>query len=326
MADLPFGWVPDEDGLQEQTEQRYWYDEAQQQVQALIEADDNEDTFHYRALRQFRPAQYRDDRLLSLNQGSVGSCVGVATARLIDHLQALDISFRNQSETFCGLTCPEWCYATGREAGGMLGGGDGSTNSGQLKALERFGVLFQQEYQGYDLRKYETGRCRDWGKRGVPEALKAEAVKHKLLKSYRVRSVAEWWSLAGAGYPINLCSGWGGSGSRDSDGYMRKNQRWAHSMGNPGTRRKHSSRGKSFLICNSWGSGWANSGAIWPDDMPFGSFWIGESDASWIIKNGEVIAYADFEGGFQKPYQWNKEVDWSKDDVNIKWGDDSPQF
>ena len=320
MADLPFGWVPDEAGLEEQTEGRFWYDLASQQVDQLIQDDPGGDTFHYRSLLKHKPQEFDSEgRLKALNQGSVGSCVGVATARLIDHLQSLDIDLRKQDETFCDLTSPEWCYATGREAGGMLGGGDGSTNSGQLKALERFGVLFQRVYGNHDLTKYSVSRCRDWGKRGAPDSLKPEAQRHKLLKSFRVRTVGQWWSLAGAGFPINLCSRWGGSGSRDSDGYMRRSQRWAHSMGNPGARREHRSRGRSFLIVNSWGSGWAKSGAIWPKDMPYGAFWISEADASWIIKNGEVIAYADFEGGFKKPYDWSSPVAWEQDKFNVPW-------
>ena len=143
-----------------------------------------------------------------------------------------------------------------------------------------------------------------------------------LLKSFRVRSVDQWWSLAGAGYPVNLCSGWGGTGYRDNEGYMKRASRWSHSMGNPATRRLHPKRGKSFLICNSWGNGWARKGSIWPEDMPHGSFWIDESDASWIVRNGEVIAYADFKGGFRKPYDWSKKIDWDKDDVEIIWDDE----
>ena len=56
--------------------------------------------------------------------------------------------------------------------------------------------------------------------------------------------------------------------------------------------------------------------------MPHGSFWIDESDASWIARNGEVIAYADFKGGFEAPYDWTKKIDWGEDDINIIWDDD----
>ena len=324
MSENSFGWIPDNSGVMRVTERQHWYGEVVDQVQQLVQDDPGGDTFHYRCLFQFKPDEFDSDgRLRSLNQGSVGSCVGVATARLIDHLQAMDIAIRRQNETFCDLTSPEWCYATGREAGGMLGGGDGSTNSGQLKALEKYGVLFQRKYGEYDLGKYSVDRCRDWGRRGVPDQLKPEGEKHQLLKSFRIRDVDEWWALAGAGYPVNLCSGWGGVGYRDDEGYMRKSGRWSHSMGNPGARRLHPRRGRSFLVCNSWGSGWAKKGAIWPEDMPYGSFWISEADASWIVRNGEVIAYADFEGGFSPPYDWGKAIDWSKDNINVEW-DSSP--
>ena len=325
MAETNFGWIPDNSGVMRATERQEWYGDASDQVLQLMRDDPGGDTFHYRCMSHFQPDEFDSEgRLKALNQGPVGSCVGVATARLIDHLQAMDIAVRHQNESFCGLTSPEWCYATGREAGGMLGGGDGSTNSGQLKALQKDGVLFQKRYAAYDLREYSPELCRVWGRWGVPDELRVEGVKHVLLKSFRVRSVDQWGSLAGAGYPVNLCSNWGGVGHRDEEGYRRKSGRWSHSMGNPGARRLHPKRGKSFLICNSWGNGWAKKGGIWPKDMPHGSFWISESDASWIIRNGEVIAYADFEGGFFAPYDWGKEIDWSKDDINVEW-DSSPE-
>tara|TARA_R100000149_G_scaffold37877_1_gene14570 strand:- start:1767 stop:2753 length:987 start_codon:yes stop_codon:yes gene_type:complete len=317
------GWIPDNSGVMRQTERQVWYGQAQEEVDRLIKDDPGGDTFSYRYLAKFKPEEYdSNNRLNAKNQGSVGSCVGVATARLIDHLQAIDIYLRQDSETFCDLVSPEWCYATSREAAGMLGRSDGSTNSGQLKALQQDGVLFQRKYGVYDLRKYSPNLCRVWGRWGVPDELRVEGAKHVLLKSFRVRSVDQWWSLAGAGYPINLCSGWGGTGYRDSEGYMRKSGRWMHAMGNPAARRLHPKKGRSFLICNSWGNQWAKKGSIWPEDMPHGSFWISESDASWIVRNGEVIAYADFKGGFTAPYDWGKAINWSEDDIEVIWDDE----
>ena len=317
------GWIPDNSGVMRQTERQVWYGQAQEEVDRLIRDDPGGDTFSYRYLAKFKPEEYdSNNRLNAKNQGSVGSCVGVATARLIDHLQAIDIYLRQDSETFCDLVSPEWCYATSREAAGMLGRSDGSTNSGQLKALQQDGVLFQRKYGVYDLRKYSPNLCRVWGRWGVPDELRVEGAKHVLLKSFRVRSVDQWWSLAGAGFPVNLCSGWGGTGYRDSEGYMRKSGRWMHAMGNPAARRLHSRKGRSFLICNSWGNHWAKKGSIWPADMPHGSFWISESDAAWIVRNGEVIAYADFKGGFTAPYNWGKAIDWDNDEINVRWDDD----
>jgi len=322
MEENQQGWIPDNSGVMRETERQQWYGQAQDEVDQLIKDDPGGDTFHYRCLFQFKPDEFDSSgRLSSLNQGSVGSCVGVATARLIDHLQAMDIAVRRQDETFCDLTSPEWCYATSREANGMLGRGDGSTNSGMLKALVKYGVLFKRKYDSHDLTGYSVDRCRDWGRRGVPDSLKPEAKKHVLLKSFRIRSVDQWWALAGAGYPVNLCSGWGGTGYRDDEGYMRKSGSWMHSMGNPAARRLHSRKGRSFLICNSWGNHWAKKGSIWPDDMPHGSFWISESDAAWIVRNGEVIAYADFKGGFTAPYNWGKAIDWDNDEINVRWDD-----
>ena len=75
MADLPFGWVPDEAGLEEQTEGRFWYDLASQQVDQLIQDDPGGDTFHYRSLLKHKPQEFDSEgRLKALNQGSVGSC------------------------------------------------------------------------------------------------------------------------------------------------------------------------------------------------------------------------------------------------------------
>ena len=308
ICEPQFGWIPDEKGLVAATERQVWHEALGQQISELAADDDDGDRFPWRTFASLQPQLFERDsrtdglRLKARNQGNAGTCVGAATAQLMTILQLLDITVRKEPERWVGEVSIEWAYAAGRQIANQLGSWDGSTNSWQLSALEKWGVLFQKAYGSIDLTNYSPSRAQQWARSGVPAALKPEAVKHKLLKAYRIRSVDDWWTLLGAGYTVNLCSNWGGTSRRDSDGVMARSGTWAHSMASF-FRRKHARRGRLFGVQNSWGSQHAEGGGaatVQPFDMPWGSFYITESEAAWIVKTGEVIAYCDFEG-FRKP-------------------------
>ncbi len=82
-------------------------------------------------------------------------------------------------------------YGLCREAAGMLGNrGDGCSGSGAARAITHFGTLYQLKYENADLTHNNPARQREFGYRGVGEALKNEAAKHKVRAVTRVRTGA----------------------------------------------------------------------------------------------------------------------------------------
>lgn len=303
------GWIPDERGLVRVTEQRQGYEALAASFDQAIEdePDDNGDRYPWRLLLKDHPELFAIDprtnlpRLKARNQGNAGTCVGAATAQGITVLSLLDIYLRNHGERYQWPASIEWCYASGREISGQLGNWDGSTNSSQLRALLEWGVLFETKYGDIDLSTYSPSRAQEWARRGTPSSLRPIAGQTKLLQALRIRSTDQWWKAIGLGYTINLCSGWGGSGKRDSEGVMSRSGSWSHSMISY-WRRTSQKYGKLYGVQNSWSSGWAESSSDTeePDDMPWGSFYITEENANWIVRSGEVIAYVDLDG-FKRP-------------------------
>lgn len=304
------GWIPDEKGVQKLTVQQDHYAQTIQEVEKLCNDDDDSDRFWFQQFGKAFPNLVRNGQVTALNQGNVGSCVGNADARMKTVVGVLDVMVRKQAEKiFDAHISAEYAYAIGREVSGQLGSWDGSTNSWVIKGATEVGSVLMIDYPGIvNLSTYSASRCSEWARRGTPQELRPKAEKFQTLKYYRVRNAQEWWSMLGAGYAINLCSSWGGSGSRDADGVMAKRGSWGHSMCSY-WRKKHARRGRLFGVQNSWGDSWASG--PYPDLMPWGSFYITEADANWICQTGEVLATADVEQGFKPDYEWGNGAGWN---------------
>jgi hypothetical protein len=272
------------------------------QLSELVARDDGRDALNYRALTvclQRSPLKHwlkeRDGVVCvrSLNQGPVGTCVGNAEARLLDVLAAIEIVFGGEREEFRATFSPEGLYGLGREKGHMLGPGDGLYGAAIADAVREWGTLHQLVYDDIDLRTYSASRCRDYGRRGVPKALKTLAAEHRVTHAARVNTTEEGWALLGAGYTINMCSSLGFRGSRDAEGVIRRRGSWSHSMAVT-SRRTTQSGNRLVLVHQSWGDNWTD-GPYW-QDMPWGSFWIHLADFGVAIGQRDSFAHASYQG------------------------------
>jgi len=242
--------------------------------------------------------------LITRRNGTIlisGNCVGNAEALITSTTQAVDIIEKGHPELFKYMGSPEALYAIGREAGNMLGSGDGCYGSAMADGETTIGTLWQTKYGDIDLSDYSVSRCKQYGRSGIPSSLREEALKYKILTAYQVKSVDEAWSLIGAGYAINQCSNIGWNGSRDSEGAIRRSGSWGHSMAIIGRRTTKSGR-KLFLIMNSWGDEWTNGPLF--EDQPTGSFYADYQDVAIAIGQDDVFVKIDV-NGVGRIIDWN---------------------
>ena len=235
---------------------------------------------------------------------SGNSCVGNGEAMTLSIEEAVDIVCGLKPSSLTCMVSPEACYGLGREAGNMLGRSAGCYGAAVAKSSTTMGTLYQQPYPPtVDLTNYSVTTCRSWGSRGVPAILKPIALQTKLDTSYLIKTVAEAWTLVGAGHPLNQCSNIGfTSMTRDSDGAIKRSGRWSHSMALIGRRTTKTGR-KLFICMNSWGDTWA-SGPLY-EDQPPGSFGIDYDTVASAIAQGDVFVKIGMNGLKRKQINWS---------------------
>src|SRR4029453_8978371 len=104
------------------------------------------------------------------NQGAVGSCVAFATASAIEFLSCFQIE-DGEVAAYHDLA-QEIIYGGSRvEVGGGRIRGGGSIGAWAAKWVKDYGVVPRGVHGAHDLRIYDEARCRDYGRRGVPNDL-----------------------------------------------------------------------------------------------------------------------------------------------------------
>jgi len=232
-------------------------------------------------------------RLPSRNQGNVGSCVGNGGASAGTLTAFCDQIVRGQNEKQPALLSADWAYGIMRTIAGQLGRWDGGTGDWMAEGYQVGGSLSMLKIGDVDLTTYSANRCSQWAMSGVPKSLRPPAEDHQFLQTYKVTKVDRAVALLQAGYGVSICSNFGGGSTRDSDGFMVRpwSTSWSHCMYLAGYR----SDKQGVLVVNSWGNDW-NSGPIYPDDMPHGSFWLGLNDLQRILGQNDTYAYLGYEG------------------------------
>lgn len=225
------------------------------------------------------------------NQQDVGCCVGCGTKHAADATYAVEIHELGEREQWKPLAI-EPIYAAGRvDIGGGKIRGDGSIGGWSAQAAKTIGFAPMETVGGADLSKFDRLRARDWGRRGMPAAVKAESNKHKMGNAARVRSWDECKKALAQGYAIFLCSNVGFEGRKDADGFIRANGQWAHCMALLGYRVDRD----GGLILNSWGPDMHRGAAGWGDPPP-ASFWAEGSTIDRMCRSGECYALSSLQG------------------------------
>ncbi len=231
------------------------------------------------------------DLLPARNQKSVGSCVGFATASAIEHLSLVQIA-EGQAAEYRDLAA-EIIYGGSRvEVGGGRIRGDGSIGAWAAKWVRDYGVVPRGRHGSHDLSLYDENRCRDFGRRGVPDDLEVLAKEHPVRGVVNVRSWEECRAAIRNGYPVLVCSSQGFTMERDEEGFCNPRGRWYHAMAVVGVR--GGARPGGFLL-NSWGPA-AHRGPRDPADAPGCGFWADADVLDRMLAQGDSWAFSEFVG------------------------------
>ena len=232
------------------------------------------------------------------DQGSVGSCVSFGTCSAIEYLILLQIAaalpqpppieYRNLVQ--------EAMYGLSRvEIGGGKIRGDGSVTAWAGEAARKYGVIPRGHHGPLDLNLYSESRCREWGKKGLPDDLEPVAKLSPVKGITFAKTAAEVDRAIRQGYTVAVGSGigFGNSGPyrRDKDGFLKQSGQWGHCMAVIGVRDDR----KGFLFLNSWGDDWV-SGPTGGMDIPPGSFWVDWKTADKMFAEGDCVIFSDAVG------------------------------
>ena len=253
-----------------------------------------DEIFLYRAVQKVAPGH------LPLNQGPIGTCVAFGHAAAIDCRTAVKSMLGPFAKWL--PASPESIYGGARNEGqGRISRSyaDGSSGYDATRWLSRYGVLWQKEYSGADLSKYEVDRAKTWGAfgnggkaDGLDGPLDHEA-KRKPIKAARVATLDELDTALRNGYPVTICSNVGFQSPRDSDGFCAARGSWGHCMVVLGKRQEGRA---GYLIQNSWGPYIQGDGPGSTNkyrDQPDGSFYCEPIVMARILRQGDSWAIGD---------------------------------
>jgi hypothetical protein len=255
---------------------------------ALANADLPESVYLWKAYELLKGGQKTPTR----NQGQVGSCVSFGTANAVERTMACEI-VAGEREEFRDLA-QEVIYAGSRvEVGGGRISGDGSVGAWAAKWVKEWGVVARGTYGSHNLSSYDEGRCRDWGRKGVPDDLEPEAKLHPCADVSQVNTAEEAKVALAAGHGIAVCSNQGFSMQRDSNGICKPSGSWAHCMGVDGYTMIDGAL--YFHIDNSWGPS-AHTGPVGPGEPSTSGFWCNAQTAGRMFGSDDTFAFAGLNG------------------------------
>ena len=232
---------------------------------------------------------------------TTGDCVSHATRSAVDVTRCHEI-VGGQREAFVARGATEPIY------GARGHGGQGMSCSVAARFVaQNGGILVRKDYGFIDLSKYNSRVGTNWGRSGVPRQVIDEGKKHQVKTISLINTVDQARDAIANGYAISVCSNYGFSSRRDSNGIARKSGSWNHAMAWISMDDSHEIHKETlFLIQNSWG---AFNGGPKRFDQPDGSFWVREKDAAGMLRQNGAWVYSDV-NGFPP-----RKVDWTIDEV-----------
>jgi hypothetical protein len=303
------GWVPprgEDKKIALMTVPEFSDTEAGQALGVFGDPDGN--AFLWKAAIKVRGAH-----IPTRNQSSVGSCVGFGFTCAGEYALAVQVASkvgRPQDGNIDIVQEATYAFSRVEQNGGFAPlVGDGSMGSWAAPAIQKFGFLKRGVYGSHDLTKYDTARCRLWGRKGVPDELEPEAKKNLVGGAALVKTAAEAKKALLQGYPIAVCSdvGFAGQSSRDADGFLKARGSWGHCMCLIGLNGKDD----SFYCMNSWGEDWVG-GPLGAGDPPPGGFWIAKATVDRMLGQGDSYAISDVKGFPRRKLNVD---DWVKTDI-----------
>lgn len=244
----------------------------------------------YENVRKFDPTFGSHERQ------TTGDCVSMSTRNAVDVTRSTEI-IGGEAESWEARGATEAIY------GSRGHGGQGMSCSGATRFVKQNGgIILRKNYGFVDLSKYNGSLGAGWGRRGVPSDVVAEAKKHQVKTTSLVQTVEEARDAIANGYALSVCSGYGFSSRRDSNGIAKASGSWSHAMCWCAVDDSREIYDETlFLVQNSWGV-W--NGGPKRFNQPDGSFWIREKDARGMLSSGGSFAYSDVDGFPPRKVQW----------------------
>ena len=218
---------------------------------------------------------------------TTGDCVSHSTRNAVDITRSVEIDIKGESESFVARGATEAIYQSRGHKG------QGMSCSGAARYVnKKGGILLRKDYGSIDLSKYNSSVG---ASHKVPKDIYTkEAQKHQVKTISMITTVEEARDALANGYAISVCSGYGFSSKRDSNGIAKRSGGWSHAMAwisCDDTRTVHNET--LFLVQNSWGR-WNSGGKR--HGQPDGSFWIREKDARGMLSGKGSWVFSDVDG------------------------------
>ena len=249
------------------------------------------------------------------DQNPVGSCVSFGSSRAYERSLAVQILAGDPFE-FRSL-CEEAIYGLSRvEIGGGRIRGDGSVGAWAAKGFQVYGGLPRGQYGNHDLTRYDPDRCRDWGRRGLPDELEPEARRFPAGDCTQIRTWAEAKRALAQGYGIAICSDQGFARQRDQNGVCRAQGSWAHCMALDGY---HTTpEGKEYgHIENSWGPNYHVGPVGWGEPNTAG-FWAEAGVIERMLRQNDSWAISSVRGFPARDLGWFVHKETKRDPFDLR--------
>ena len=227
---------------------------------------------------------------------TTGDCVSHSTRNAVDVTRSHEI-VGGEAEDWVTRSATEGIY------GSRGHGGQGMSCSKAARFVAQdAGILLRKDYGFVDFTKYNSRIGTNWGRSGVPRDVKEEGAKHQVTTISLINTVDQARDAIANGYAISVCSNYGFSSRRDSNGIARRSGSWNHAMCWCAMDDSHEVHNETlFLVQNSWG---VFNGGPKRFDQPDGSFWIREKDAAGMLRQNGSWVFSDVNGFPPRKVDW----------------------
>jgi len=233
---------------------------------------------------------------------TTGDCVSHGSRNARDVTRAVEVA----------MSEPEIYYkrgATEPTYGARGHGGQGMDPTRATKFEMEFGFLFREVYKdankglNLDLTKYNSNIGSNWGRSGVPQAVKEECKKHNVGDNTRPTSGEEVMDLLASGRAGHSGQSWGTASSTGADGINRKSASWSHDMATTGYDwSQEFFKEPVVFVNNSWGP-WNRPNPVWMANQDVYGPWIPgmivialSEYVRYFVKSGSIHFYSDIKG------------------------------
>lgn len=225
---------------------------------------------------------------------TTGDCVSHGSRNGRDTSRSVEIHIKGESESYFKRGATEPTYGCRGHSGQGMDPADAAR-------FERdFGFMVRKDYGFVNLSHYDSDIGDDWGRRGVPDKVKAECRNHPVGSFTMPDSVGDAMDLMQNGYAGHSGQNIGFRSRSDKRGIFQTSGGWNHDMAIVGyDDTKEVYPVGVFFIANSWGD-WNEKAAVWPEELygPWitGMFAISENVFARFVNAQSMFFYSNITG------------------------------